>query len=144
VGGDAPPDGGGGGGGYFGGGGGNGFYGAGGGAGSSYWISSATTTSMSMDTTGTPIVQITPVFPGATEQLTKLLAAVTGVAPGTSLADKVKQTQGYVAANNKASACDTLGAFINEVKAQTNKKLTPAQAASFIAQANSIKATLGC
>ena len=49
-----------------GGGGGNGFYGAGGGAGSSYWISSATTTSMSEDTTGTATVSITPVFPSVT------------------------------------------------------------------------------
>jgi hypothetical protein len=64
VGGDAPlgvyNQGGGGGGGYFGGGGGgDGFYGGGGGAGSSYWVATATSTSMSEDTTGTPSVTIT-------------------------------------------------------------------------------------
>jgi hypothetical protein len=54
--------GGGGGGGYDGGGaGGDGNYGGGGGgAGSSYWEPSATGTSMSEDTTGTPLVTITP------------------------------------------------------------------------------------
>jgi hypothetical protein len=77
-------------------------------------------------------------------QLAALLTAVTGVGPGTSLADKVKQIQGYVAANDKANACGTLNAFINEVKAQKGKKLTNAQAADFTAQANAIRINLGC
>jgi len=57
--------GGGGGGGYYGGGGGGDTgvaAGGSGGAGSSFWITRATETSMSEDTTGTPEVQITPVF----------------------------------------------------------------------------------
>jgi hypothetical protein len=58
------PQGAGGGGGYFGGGGGGaGETGAGGGAGSSFWIAGASGTSMTEDTTGTPSVSITPVFP---------------------------------------------------------------------------------
>jgi hypothetical protein len=76
-------------------------------------------------------------------QLSALLASVTGKGPGTSLADKVKLIQGY-AANDKADACGTLGAFLNQVKAQTGKTLTTAQAASFTTQANSARATLGC
>ncbi len=50
----------GGGGGYWGGGGGDPDHG--GGAGSSFWVAGATSTSMSEDTTGTPTVEITPVF----------------------------------------------------------------------------------
>jgi hypothetical protein len=77
-------------------------------------------------------------------QLQNLLVAVTGVGPGTSLADKVSQIEAYVAANDMADACQALTAFINEVKAQTGKKITAVQAASFIAQATSIQSALGC
>ena len=51
---------------------------------------------------------------------------------------------GYVAANDTAAACGLLGAFSNEVNAQTGKKMSTAQAASFIAQAQDIEAALGC
>jgi HYR domain-containing protein len=81
---------------------------------------------------------------GAAEQLDTLLTSVTGVGPGTSLANKVTLIQSYVTANNTAAACDALTGFINEVNAQTGKKITPAQAASFISQAQAIEATLGC
>jgi HYR domain len=81
---------------------------------------------------------------GAAAQLSALLAAVTNVAPGSSMADKLKQIQGYIAINDKASACSGLTNFISLVKAQSGKKLTAAQATSFIAQANNIRATLGC
>ena len=56
----------------------------------------------------------------------------------------MKLIQGYFAANDKADACGTLGAFINEVKAQTGKKVSSGQAASLTSQASTIKATLGC
>ncbi len=81
---------------------------------------------------------------GAAAQLQGLLASVTGVGPGRSLADKVTLIQAYVAANDKADACGTLAAFINDVNAQTGKKITRVQAASFVAQAQNIEATLGC
>ena len=76
-------------------------------------------------------------------QLNALLASVTGTL-ALSLADKVKQIQGYVAANDKADACGTLGAFLNQVKAQAGKTSTSAQAASFTTQAKDAMATLGC
>jgi polyvinyl alcohol dehydrogenase (cytochrome) len=75
-------------------------------------------------------------------QLTTLLTAVTGVGPGTSLADKITATQGYVAAGDKTNACTTLATFVNLVKAQTNKKIS--NPASLIAQATAIEATIGC
>ena len=81
---------------------------------------------------------------GAAVQLTDLAGAVAGVGPGESLASKVAEIQGYVAASDTAEACSTLGAFINEVNAQTGKKISTAQAASFITQAQDIEAALGC
>ena len=81
---------------------------------------------------------------GAAEQLADLADAVAGVGPGRSLAAKVRAIQGYVAANETASACATLGAFVSEVNAQTGKKLSSAQAASLISQASDIQAALGC
>jgi hypothetical protein len=77
-------------------------------------------------------------------QLAALLQSVTGVGPGKSLANKVMLIQSYVDADNTAAACDTLTGFINEVNAQTGKKITAAQAASFISQAQAIQDTLGC
>ena len=81
---------------------------------------------------------------GAGEQLTDLGAAVAGVGPGHSLADKVTAIEGYVAANVTLDACAMLGAFISEVNAQTGKKLSTAQTASFVTQAQDIEAALGC
>jgi polyvinyl alcohol dehydrogenase (cytochrome) len=77
-------------------------------------------------------------------QLTTLLAAVTGVGTGTSLADKITSIEGYVAANDMAHACGTLAAFIKQVNTQTPSKITATQAASFVSQAQAIQATLGC
>jgi uncharacterized protein YjiK len=81
---------------------------------------------------------------GASEQLADLLAQVTGVGPGKSLAAQVTAVQQKIGANDTAGACGALGTFVNEVKAQAGKKITPAQAASFVAQAANIEATLGC
>jgi len=73
-----------------------------------------------------------------------LQAAVTGVGPGHSLADKVALAKSYFDAGDIANSCATLNGFINEVKAQTGKKITPAQAADFIAKAQAIEALIGC
>jgi hypothetical protein len=81
---------------------------------------------------------------GAAEELTDLGVAVAGVGPGRSLAAKVTAIEGYVAANDTAHACDALGAFVSEVNAQTGKKISTAQAASFILQAQDVEAALGC
>ena len=81
---------------------------------------------------------------GAAGQLTDLLAQVAGVGPGNSLSAKVQIIQAKVAAGDQASACGALGAFVNEVKAQTGKKISPLQASQLIAVANNIKATFGC
>jgi streptogramin lyase len=81
---------------------------------------------------------------GAAEQLAELAAAVVDVGPGHSLARKVAAIQDDVAASDTAEACSALGAFGNEVDAQTGKKLSTTQAASFDTQAQDIEAALGC
>jgi len=74
----------------------------------------------------------------------ELLANVTGLPPGTSLADKVKLAQNYAATNDVPDACSTLSAFINEVKAQSGKKIPASQASTLIASAQQIRTQLGC
>ena len=49
---------------------------------------------------------------------------------------------GYVAANDEADACGTLAAFINEVNAQTGKKINPA--GSIADRAGAEHVALGC
>jgi hypothetical protein len=90
------------------------------------------------------LLNISATISGPADVLATLLADVTGIGPGTSLADKVKLTQDYVSANNKPAACTTLNGFISEVKAQDGKMLSGAQAASFTAQANNTETLLGC
>ena len=84
---------------------------------------------------------------GAAEQLADLLVAVTGVGPGKMLADRVKHIQGHVARNMKKGACDDLNRFVKQVNDMAKGRkpqITAAQAASFTAQAQSIRAALGC
>jgi len=78
------------------------------------------------------------------ESLQALLANVTGVGPGQSLANKVMLVQTYYAVPDLAAACATLTGFLNEVAAQDGKKLTPTQAASFTAEAAAIMELMGC
>ena len=81
---------------------------------------------------------------GVSEQLADLGTAVVGVGPGKSLADKIAEAQADVAANDIDDACGVLGAFVHEVKAQTGKKITLAEAASLTADAARIESVLGC
>jgi hypothetical protein len=83
---------------------------------------------------------------GAAGQLGSLGTSVTGVGPGGSLAGKIATAQSDLATAppNTSDACQTLGAFMNEVTAQTGKSITTAQAAGFIQQAKQIEAVLDC
>ena len=56
-----------------------------------------------------------------TEQFADLLTALTGVGPGTSLADKVIQAQTALGANHVADACSDLNALINQLTAQSGR-----------------------
>jgi hypothetical protein len=73
-----------------------------------------------------------------------LHSAVIGVGPGRSLADKVAIVQAYLAGSDIRSACLTLDAFENEVRAQRGKKIAPALADQLTADANTIEAGIPC
>ena len=75
----------------------------------------------------------------AAEQLISLLTAVNGAGPGSALASKIQEVQGYVAAHDKGHACTGLSSFVDLVASQKGKKVTAAQAGSFTTQANSIQ-----
>ena len=77
-------------------------------------------------------------------QLADLVAAVTGIGPGSSLADKVFAAQIYFASGNTASTCSALTAFVHEVSAQSGKNIPATAATSLIASAAKIKSKLGC
>jgi hypothetical protein len=81
---------------------------------------------------------------GAPEQLADLGTAVAGVGPGTSLADKVKQMQNYLAQHDVANACLTLQQFIDQVRAQSGKSIPIATATTLTADATRIKNVLAC
>lgn len=81
---------------------------------------------------------------GAQEQLDDLIALVTGLGPGASLADKLQDTRATLAAGQQAEACQKLLAFSNEVQAQSGKKLTVAQAGQLVEAATRIRAVIGC
>jgi hypothetical protein len=61
-----------------------------------------------------------------------------------SLVTKLEHAQAALAAGDTATACSLLGAFINETRAQSGKKLTAEQAAEMISRADQIRAVLGC
>jgi hypothetical protein len=114
-------------------------------SGSTFPIGTTTVTCTAADTHGnTSTATFTVHVKGATEQLADLAAAVAGVGPGTSLADKVAQVETSLTANDKTDACSTLTAFTNQVKAQTGKTIPASEASTLIADALQIKTLLGC
>ena len=81
---------------------------------------------------------------GANDQLADLGNAVTGVGPGTSLADKIRRAETAVARHEIAQACSILADFINQVRAQTDRTITSGLSSSLLADATRIRAVLGC
>jgi hypothetical protein len=101
--------------------------------------------------TATDTVDITvtaPPPPTPQQQLSALERTVSGLGiqagAASSLNSKLDAALAAANAGNRTAACNNLRAFINEVNAQTGKKLTAAQAAQLLAQANAIRASLGC
>ena len=95
----------------------------------------------------TPLgIAITPASsePNPSDLLQKLRDDVSGVGPGTSLADKIELAQVYLAANDIPATCAVLTDFLNQVRAQSGKKLTAQQAADFESQAIAIMDAIGC
>jgi hypothetical protein len=69
---------------------------------------------------------------------------VTGVGPGSSLADKVALAETYYAVPDIQATCAVLTGFINEVQAQAGKKINPQLDAKLITDAQAIEAAIGC
>jgi Putative Ig domain/VHL beta domain/Thrombospondin type 3 repeat len=57
---------------------------------------------------------------------------------------KLQAARDLIAKGNNTAACGPIGAFISLAQAQSGKKLTLAQANGLIAQANAVRALLGC
>jgi hypothetical protein len=64
--------------------------------------------------------------------------------PARSLDAKLEAALNAWQAGNSAGACSALSDFLNEVRAQTGKKLTEAQAQQLSAAANDIRTQIGC
>jgi len=93
---------------------------------------------------GQGVVASIPVASSAADQLAALSQAVQGIGPGNSLASKVANAQAQLARGNTAAACGTLGAFLNQVRAQSGNHIPPDTAAQLINAAQSIREGLGC
>jgi hypothetical protein len=61
-----------------------------------------------------------------------------------SLLAKLENAQRKVDAGHSQGACGSLGAYINETRAQAGKKLEPAYAQALIDDATAVRASLGC
>lgn len=70
--------------------------------------------------------------------------AVVGVGPGKSLANKIALAQSYLAVPDLQSACSILNDFLNQVRAQRGKKITPSLADELTADAVAIMNANGC
>jgi hypothetical protein len=61
-----------------------------------------------------------------------------------SLLAKLNNAQRKVSAGNVAAACGSLGAYINEVQAQSGKKLETEYADALVLEATAVRDSLGC
>ena len=120
------------------------------GSGSTFTIGSTTVTCAAADMAGNGASGTFQVIVrAAADQISNLIGLVQSFnlqPPGiaNSLISKLQNALTSVNAGNITDACNQLGAFINEVRAQSGKALTVAQANQLIAAANQIKAVLGC
>jgi hypothetical protein len=81
---------------------------------------------------------------GAAQQLGDVRAAVDGVGPGSSLANKIGDVQAALTDNDVPGSCSILSAFTHEVAAQASKKIPADTAASLVADAHRVRAVLSC
>jgi hypothetical protein len=61
-----------------------------------------------------------------------------------ALLDNLTRAQRDLDANNRGGACGKLGAFINQVKAHSAKKIAAADAQALTDQATAVSQSLGC
>ena len=114
-------------------------------SGSTFPIATTTVTCSATDAAGnTGSAAFTVTVRGAAAQLGDLIAASTGQAPGTALADKARAAAASLAAGSTAGACTHLAGYLDLVRAQTGKKIPAATAAALTADATRIRAVLAC
>ncbi len=96
--------------------------------------------------TGDTTLTVIPDSPSVDELVAALLAAVTGVGPGHSLADKMTAVQNYLALvpPDIVSACSKLDDFKNQVSALSGGSVPVPLANQLTADANAIKAAIPC
>ena len=82
--------------------------------------------------------------PSVSSLLQQLLTDSTGIGPGKSLANKVALAQTYYAVPDIQSTCAVLQSFLHEVRAQSGKKLSTAQAQALSGDAAIIMHTMAC
>jgi len=84
--------------------------------------------------------------PPASALAATLVSDSTGKGPGKALQNKAAAIEAAVNANppQTATACADITDYLDLVKAQTNKKLTEAQANQLTTDANNLAAALGC
>ena len=83
----------------------------------------------------------------APQQLADTITLITGynlLRLGTSLPDKLQIASDFAAAGQVSAACDTLAAFLNQVRAQTGKGLTVDQATELTMRGIRIQHVIGC
>jgi outer membrane protein assembly factor BamB len=82
----------------------------------------------------------------ASEQLDDLLEQVVRgrLGPGGSLAAKLRAASAALNAGNQSDACGALGAFVNELRAQSGKTIGAAPAHALTIAANQIRIVLEC
>ena len=83
------------------------------------------------------------------EQINGLTTAINSFnlpSPGmaNSLNSHLQAAAAALQANNTDAACGIMGAFINQVNAQSGKNLTTVQAQQLLASANEIRTSIGC
>jgi hypothetical protein len=85
---------------------------------------------------------------GAEEQITDFQGAVTGLGleEGTEMSfeQKLAAASSALARGERGAACGLLQALIDQVNAQSGKKISAVDAAVLIAEAERIRAVLGC
>ena len=84
---------------------------------------------------------------GAAAQVSDIREDVSGLPDtgmGTSLGAKLTSALSALSSGNQSAACGTLGAFINQVRAQAGKKIALADAQRLIAEAEQVRTVIGC
>jgi hypothetical protein len=112
-------------------------------SGSIFLIGTTTVTLTASDASGnTSNTSFTVTVLSASQMTSNLIATVTNIFPQAS--GLLENALSSLSKGNTGAACNQVKAFVNQVEAQSGKKLTVAQANQLITSANRIRSTLGC